>query len=326
LRHPKKWNRIRLDLTSAAADRGTRVAGIELHELIGVDPKVAIASLALDQSSLTLLVHGRATLNATVNPPNSRQRRVVWQSSDPAVADVRLIGEQSAIVVGKRTGSCEIRATIDGKVQTVSVRVSPSALPSAWRFDELSNPAIPGAVTFADGIFTLTGCGHAMTSFWERVRDQGAFVSQPVNGGVEISARLVALGPNVGGPGAYNLDRRPSTAAGLMIRESLDQACGRFLLIQANAFGKLTVRWRDKTGDQDDNQQQDLGTVTLPVHLKLVFKDHQIQAFSSADGRTWGEPKFTRAAAFDERGRTGLFVCSGNSFASTTATIDSVKL
>ena len=183
----------------------------------------------------------------------------------------------------------------------------------------------PVRCVVADGTFTLTGCGHAMTSWWERVRDQGVFVSQGVTGDVEISARLTSLAPNVGGP-AYQWDNRPPTASGLMIRESLTQACGRYLLVQVEASGDLVCRWRDKTGDQDDNQRQALGKVALPVHLRLVQTGREIRVFASADGRNWGEPRMSHTARFDKTSRIGLFVCSGNTFSSTTATYDSVTM
>ena len=60
-------------------------------------------------------------------------------------------------------------------------------------------------------------------------------------GDVELSARLTSLAPNVGGP-AYQWDNTPPTAAGLMIRESLTEKCGRFLLIQIEASGSLVCR------------------------------------------------------------------------------------
>ena len=110
-----------------------------------------------------------------------------------------------------------------------------------------------------------------------------------------------------------------------MIRESLDQACGRYLLAQVEASGNLVCRWRNKTGDQDDNQKKDLGKVALPIHLKLARKGQSVQVWTSADGQGWGEPRMTHAAAFDGKSRIGLFVCSGNTFATTTAVFDSVK-
>jgi hypothetical protein len=50
-----------------------------------------------------------------------------------------------------------------------------------------------------------------------------------------------------------------------------------------------------------------------------------VQAWTSTDGQAWGEPRMTRAAVFDEKSRIGLFVCSGNTFATTTAVFESVK-
>jgi hypothetical protein len=119
---------------------------------------------------------------------------------------------------------------------------------------------------------------------------------------------------------------RPPTASGLMIRESLAQACGRYLLIQVEASGDLVCRWRDKTGDQDDNQRQALGKVALPVHLRLVQTGREIRVFASADGQNWGAPRMSHTASLDKNSRIGLFVCSGNTFSSTTATYDSVTV
>jgi regulation of enolase protein 1 (concanavalin A-like superfamily) len=110
-----------------------------------------------------------------------------------------------------------------------------------------------------------------------------------------------------------------------MIREALGQSCGRYLLIQVEASGNLVCRWRDKTGDQDDNKKKDLGKVALPVHLRLVQTGKDIQVFTSTDGQNWGELRMSHAAVFDEKSRIGLFVCSGNTFSSTTAVFDSVK-
>ena len=160
-----------------------------------------------------------------------------------------------------------------------------------------------------------------MTSWWERVRDQGVFVSRPVSVGDELSARLTSLAPDVGGS-AHQGDNRPPTASGLMIREPLQAKCGRFLLIQVEASGALVCRWRDKTGDQDDNQRKELGKVTLPVYLKLVQTNKEIQVFASKDGKNWGEQQMSHPAVFSDPSRIGLVVCSGSTFASTTSVFD----
>ncbi len=320
---PAKWNIYRLSVTAAHENEGIAIAALELNEAINCRPKVAVASVGLDQKALTLSVHSRATLNATVTPLETWEREVAWVSSDPSIAEVRKVGEQIAIVVGKKPGTCTLSAMIDKVQQTCAVTVVRSTLPAAWRYDELNAPIIPGAISVAESVFTLTGCGHAMTAFWERVRDQGTFVSQPVTGDAAISARLTSLAPNVGGP-SYQWDNRPPSVAGLMIRESLTEKCGRYVLIQVEASGSLVCRWRNKSGNQDDNQKKDLGKVTLPIHLKLAQAGGQTQLFTSTNGRDWGDPRMYHTAQFDVKSQVGLFVCSGNTFASTTATFDSV--
>jgi hypothetical protein len=322
---PAKWNLYRLGVTAAGGSEGVPIATIELNEAIHCRPKVAVAAVSLDSKTLSLAANSRATLNATITPLDTFEREVAWESSDPSVAGVRRIGEQAAVVAGRKPGTCTVTATIDTVKQACAVTVTPSTLPAGWSYDELNTPPLPGSITVADGTFTLTGCGHAMTSWWQRIRDQGVFVSQAVTGDLALSARLTGLAPNVGGP-AYPGDHRPPTASGLMIRESLTQACGRYLLVQVEASGHLVCRWRDKTGDQDDNQKKDLGKVSLPVHLKLARTGKDIQAWTSVDGQGWGEPRMSHAASFDEKSRIGLFVCSGNTFSSTTAVFDAVKV
>ena len=321
---PAKWNAYRLTVTAADETAGIRVDGIELNERVHCEPGTAVTSVGLDQPTVTLAVHGRATLNATLAPIDTFERRVVWGSSDPQTAAVRPVGEQTAIVVGKKLGTCDVTATVGGVKQVCRVAVQPSTLPPGWRYDELNAPPIPGAVAASDGRFTLTGSGHAMTSWWERVRDQGVFASRPVRGDATLSARLTSLAPDVGGP-SHKWDHRPPTAAGLMIRESLAEAAGRYVLVQVAASGRLTCRWREKSGDQDDNQVKELGTVALPVHLKIVRASGEIRVYCSPDGKDWGEPRIARRATFDATSRIGLFACSGNTFASTTALFDRLE-
>jgi len=142
-----------------------KFATVELNEGIDCLPKTEVTGLALDQQELTIPTHGRATLNATLAPLNSFEREVAWVSSDPTVAEVRNIGEQVAIVVGKKPGKCTMTASVDKVTQTCVVTVTPATLPVGWKYHELNAPAIPGSVDVSDGTFTLTGWGHAMTSF-----------------------------------------------------------------------------------------------------------------------------------------------------------------
>ena len=321
---PAKFNSYQLRVTAMNENAGVQIATLELNESIHCRPGVVVASLAIDQTALSLAAHTRATLNVTLAPTDTFEREAMWTSTDPSVAEVRHIGEQSAIVAARQPGTCTITAAIGKLRQICTVTVTPAALPAGWSYDELGAPPIPGSVSVADGRFTLTGCGQAMTGFWERVIDQGAYVSQTIAGEATISARLNSLAPNVGGP-AYQWDSRPSTASGLMLRESLSEGCGRYALIQVEATGKLVFRWRDKPGP-DDSHAKELGKVTLPLHLKLTRKGNEIQVFTSPGGQHWGEPLMTHTTTVDGQSRIGLFACSGNTFASTTAVFDSVTL
>jgi hypothetical protein len=320
---PAKWNLYRLNVKAAGEKQGIQVESIELLEAIHCTPGVSVASVALDHTALSLPVHGRATLNASPAPiVTTLDREVKWVSSDPSIAEVRQIGEQTAIVVGKKAGSCSVTGSVGGQKTSCAITVTESTLPEGWSYHELNAPPIPGAVLVSEGKFHLTGSGHAMTSWWERVRDQGVFASQVVGGAVQLTAQLAALAPHVGGK-TYQGDNRPPTASGLMIRESLDEAASNFFLIEVQASGNLVCRWRD---DPNDNKSKEIGKVTLPIHLKLTRKGKEIQVFTSTDGKDWGEPRMSHSAAFGEASRAGLFVCSGNTFASSTAIYESVVL
>jgi hypothetical protein len=322
---PAKWNLYRLRVMPENETEGIQVDTIELNEHVHCEQGTSVATLKLDQPAITLPVHGRVTLNATVTPINTFERQVAWNSSNPQIAEVRLIGEQTAVVIGKRPGECLVTAMIDGVTQAGRVTVNASTLPMGWQYDELNTPPIPGAVEAINNRFTLTGSGHAMTSWWERVRDQGVFVSHAVNRDLSLSARLTSLAPSVGGP-SYQWDSRPPTVSGIMVRESLTESAGRFVLVQLSASGELTCRWREKSGDQDDNQSKVLGTVELPCHLKIERSSEQVRVYASADGKEWGKPLMSHKVRFDNSSRIGLFVCSGNTFASATAAFDSVEL
>lgn len=320
---PRKWNRYRIEFTADDPGAGVQIAEVELLEQIHCRPHTNVSGIALDRQKLSLGAGQRATLNATLAPLDSWDRKVAWTSSDPAVAEIRGIGEQSAVVVGRSPGSASITASVGGQRTVVPVDVSPSPLPAGWTFAELANPPMPGSVAVDGDSFAITGSGHAMSAFWERVRDQGAYLHRPSGGGGNFSARLHHLGPSVGGP-AYQWDNRPPSASGLMLRESLTEPLSRFVLIQVEASGKLVARWRD-TISQDDNQTQELGTVELPVHLQIARTGELVELHASRDGKNQGEPMFRRKMSFDQGATIGMFVCSGNTFATTTARFDNVR-
>lgn len=79
---------------------------------------VAVSSVKLSKSSVSLTEGGSATVTATVNPSNAKDKTVTWKSSNEEVATVK---DGKITAVG--AGSATITATAGGKSATVKVTV-----------------------------------------------------------------------------------------------------------------------------------------------------------------------------------------------------------
>lgn len=82
--------------------------------------RIAVTSVELDQTSLTLKPEETATLIATVQPDNATDKTVTWTSSDPEIATVDETGKITAIKdgiatitakAGEKTATCEVKVT-----------------------------------------------------------------------------------------------------------------------------------------------------------------------------------------------------------------------
>lgn len=85
---------------------------------------VAVESVTLDETTLTMDIGDEETLTATVAPDNATNKTVTWSSSNNTVATVAN-GKVTAVAAGTAT----ITATADGKNATCAVTVN-SATPS----------------------------------------------------------------------------------------------------------------------------------------------------------------------------------------------------
>ena len=89
---------------------------------------IAITSIRLDRSSLTLLKGEQGKLVATIAPENATNPEIVWKSSNPAVATVDMNGNVNALVAGTAD---VIAGTTDEKISAtcqVSVIVNVSSI------------------------------------------------------------------------------------------------------------------------------------------------------------------------------------------------------
>jgi len=320
VKKPAPYNAYRLQVSSAG--QAVQLAELELIEHVENTSNVPVAGLVLDRKAVEVPVDGRAALNVDFLPGNAANKSVMWASSDASIAIVRRIGKNTAIVAGKREGSCSVTvATEDGRQSaTCQVTVKPSSLPAPWTFREINEPFVPGAVAVAGGEFMITGGGEGVRSWWERVKDQFVLVGRPVAGDCRISARVTALTDN-----GRTSDSK--SIAGLMLREST-YARSKYFMVFVTPAGDLVCSWRDKTDQETDFARQSikLGKVTLPVHVRIERKGDVLNVYKSSDGNDWGIAIGTHAMTFKDPSQAGLFVTSANNATTSTARFDNVSL
>ena len=87
---------------------------------------VAVTSVTLNKTQLSLAVGGSETLTATVMPTDATNKTVSWSSDKPSVASV-----SNGTVTAKAYGTATITATAGGKSATCSVTVGDSNQPDS---------------------------------------------------------------------------------------------------------------------------------------------------------------------------------------------------
>ena len=85
----------------------------------GTPETIAVESVTLDKTAVTLEVGGEETLTATVTPDNATDKAVTWSSDNTAVATV-INGKVTAVSAGTAT----VTATAGGKSATCAVTVN----------------------------------------------------------------------------------------------------------------------------------------------------------------------------------------------------------
>ncbi|MBP5390538.1 MAG: Ig domain-containing protein [Bacteroidales bacterium] len=88
-------------------------------------PAVAVTSVELDQTDITIKVGETQTLKATVKPDNASDKTVAWGSSKPDIASVDNNGKVTAI----KEGVASITASCGGKTASCKVTVEKAIVP-----------------------------------------------------------------------------------------------------------------------------------------------------------------------------------------------------
>ena len=162
------------------------------------------------------------------------------------------------------------------------------APPSPWTSQDIGAPALAGDAVFASGTFRIDAAGAEIG----KGRDEFHFVYQPIEGDVDIRARIDSITP---------VDK--SSQAGVMIRSSLDDDAAHGYAFVSVRDGTAFQRRRAQVGSstlsvgrgkalkrprgQGRRPQAAGGREARPQWVRLVRVGTTLTAYKSTDGRSW---------------------------------------
>jgi regulation of enolase protein 1 (concanavalin A-like superfamily) len=223
-----------------------------------------------------------------------------WQTIASAT-----IAMSSAAYVGLAIASHD-PATL-ARADVSNVGVTPLSVPSEQQSLDIGSPAVGGATTYDNGVYTITAGG---ADIWGS-SDQFRFVYQQVTGDMEVVAHVASL-----------KQVHPWTKAGVMIRESLSAASRNAMALISSGKG-YSFQWRLDTGGLTAYSPNGVGAV--PAWVRLVRSGQTIQAFNSADGSAW-TPIGAQAVAMASSVYVGLAVASHSTSQATQAVVDQFRI
>lgn len=207
--------------------------------------------------------------------------------------------------VGLATTSHNASAATTGKASAVAVQ--PLSLPSPQKATDIGSPAVAGSVAYSQGVYQQRAGG---ADIWG-TSDQFHFIYQPVNGDVEVIARVRSLSAT----DAW-------AKSGVMIRETLT-ANSRHASAFATAGKGYALQRRVDPGGYSDHTAGP--AASTPGWVRLVRTGSQIDAYQSADGVTWtamGSDAIPMAAAV----YVGIATTSHNVTTATDAVVDNLSI
>ena len=184
-----------------------------------------------------------------------------------SLIDSSTIALGTSAYVGIATTSHNASAATTATVSQVSV--IPMSLPAPQKDIDIGAPAIKGSANYRQGVYTIHAGG---ADIWG-TSDQFNFVYQPMNGDVEVIARVQSIS------GASNWSK-----TGVMIRESLN-ANSRHAFALGSAASGWAFQRRPDTGGLSENTAGPAGAP--PGWVRLVRTGPQVEAFYSRDGKAW---------------------------------------
>ena len=187
-----------------------------------------------------------------------------------------------------------------------NVTVTPQGggpLPSPWSSTDVGSPTLAGSATYANGVFSVSGSG---SDIWGTA-DQFQYVDQPLSGDATITAEVTS-----------QTQTDPWAKAGVMVKQSTTAGSPYALLAVTPGNGM--------TFESNFTTASPAGLYTFPnAWLRLSRMGSTITAYTSSDGSTWTEVG-TATVSLTDPVTVGLFVCSHNGAALSTATFANVSV
>jgi regulation of enolase protein 1 (concanavalin A-like superfamily) len=231
-------------------------------------------SITSPSNNATFTAPASVTINANASDTDGTIAKVEFfqgttslgvDTSSPYSAVWSSVGAGSYALTAKATDNGGAITTSS----TVNITVSGTpVLPSPWQSSDIGSVTPAGSATYSSGTFTVKGAG---ADIWD-VADAFQYVYQPVNGNVEIIARVASL-----------TNTNAWAKAGVMVRETL-AANSKHAFAAATPSNGVALQSRSTTGGTSAN----VGAAsTIPVWLKLNRSGNVFTASRSADGVTW---------------------------------------
>jgi hypothetical protein len=193
-----------------------------------------------------------------VGTDTSSPYSVTWAAAAAGTFSLTAVATDNA---GARVTSAARSITVTGG--------SGTSIPSPWTAGDIGSPALAGSSSYASGVFTVAGAG---VDIWGTA-DQFQFVSQPIDGDVEIVARVESI-----------TAAKSFASAGVMIRSALTGGASHGYS-SVIAGGSTYFRRRLATGGTTTSN---VGVATpAPVWVRAVRKGTLVTTYSSTDGSTW---------------------------------------
>jgi hypothetical protein len=207
--------------------------------------------------------------------------------------------------------------TADPTTATLTPASFPAVSPasSGLTLTTLGSQAAGRSVSYANGVWTMTGLGNGVSS---DTTDDCQFAYTKMTGDCAMVAKITS-----------NQYPNAQARAGLMIRDNLTATVGQRAWIgavSAPTMMKMESHMRGWTtnwggGGYDDRSHD--WPPGLPYWIKIERRDKQITTFASPDGTSWSPLNCTYYGKLPSSLYIGLFVCSGTT-TSNTATFENV--